>query len=336
MRLFRGPCHYGRELLPDLPFGWRELFTRGIIWAQRKLGGKTRHYDYCGSQASTAIENLIRSEKPCFVSRFGTGEFEATQRGHDILASGNAMQKAFRILVGKSGPFWWDNSILAGISYNAGVFPCSKEIALSFAKQTLSDAREIDLLGKYQEAKLGLIPDNMPSAKLIPLTDLEPFWLDSPWTKALKNKGVLIIHSMPHTIEKQYAKRHELFTNPNILPDFILSVYGSVNSAIGLKTPFANWFDALEKMKSDIARIDFDIAILGCGSYGMSLGAFIKRDLGKKAVHLGGMTQLLFGIRGKRWDSDPKYARLVTPAWTRPLPDDTPAASNTIEGGCYW
>ena len=33
----------------------------------------------------------------------------------------------------------------------------------------------------------------------------------------------------------------------------------------------------------------------------MPLAAFIK-SIGKKAVHLGGSTQILFGIKGERWD----------------------------------
>ena len=134
----------------------------------------------------------------------------------------------------------------------------------------------------------------------------------------------------------QYAKRDKLFSNPDILPDFELTAYRSVNSAMGIKTEFPDWFSALKKMENDICQIEFDIALLGCGAYGMNLGAFIKRDLGKMALHLGGMTQLLFGIRGRRWENDPKYDALYTDSWTRPLPHEIPPANNRIENGCYW
>ena len=48
---------------------------------------------------------------------------------------------------------------------------------------------------------------------------------------------------------------------------------------------FDTWFDALEYMKDEISKVDFDIALIGCGAYGMCLAAHVKR-LGKQAVHL--------------------------------------------------
>ena len=52
-------------------------------------------------------------------------------------------------------------------------------------------------------------------------------------------------------------------------------------------------------MEERIGKIDFDVALLGCGAYGLPFAASIKR-MGKKAVHLGVATQILFGIKGKR------------------------------------
>ena len=45
-------------------------------------------------------------------------------------------------------------------------------------------------------------------------------------------------------------------------------------------------------MEDGIAEIDFEVALIGCGAYGLPLAAHVKR-LGKKAVHLGGATQNL-------------------------------------------
>lgn len=49
-------------------------------------------------------------------------------------------------------------------------------------------------------------------------------------------------------------------------------------------------------MKDEIDKQDYDIALIGCGAYGFPLAAHIKRS-GKKAIHLGGALQLLFGIK---------------------------------------
>ena len=74
----------------------------------------------------------------------------------------------------------------------------------------------------------------------------------------------------------------------------------------GGKGEFATWFDALEWMEQEVDKREFDIAIIGCGAYGFNLAAHIKRK-GKKAIHLGGATQLLFGITGKRWEENEDY-----------------------------
>ena len=63
--------------------------------------------------------------------------------------------------------------------------------------------------------------------------------------------------------------------------------------------------------------------------------------LGKKAVHLGGSLQLLFGIKGKRWE-DPNYnknynySELMNEYWIRPDERFKPQNAAQVEGGCYW
>ena len=87
-------------------------------------------------------------------------------------------------------------------------------------------------------------------------------------------------------------------------------------------------------MYSEVMKYDFDVAIIGCGAYGMPLAAKIKNG-GKIAIHLGGATQLLFGIKGARWDHHP-LSRMYNEHWTRPAEEETPKASQLIEGACYW
>jgi hypothetical protein len=58
--------------------------------------------------------------------------------------------------------------------------------------------------------------------------------------------------------------------------------------------------------------------------------------MGKKGVHLGGATQLLFGIRGKRWDDDPDLQPLYNEHWVRPHSEEVPKDFQTLEKGAYW
>jgi hypothetical protein len=114
-----------------------------------------------------------------------------------------------------------------------------------------------------------------------------------------------------------------------------LTVLRAVQSIGGNEGGFTSWFDALDHMMSEINALEFDVAILGCGAYGFPLAAHIKR-LGKKAVHLGGATQVLFGIRGRRWDNHERIAAMYNNHWVRPLASETPARHRNVEDGCYW
>jgi len=86
-------------------------------------------------------------------------------------------------------------------------------------------------------------------------------------------------------------------------------------------------------MKREIDKKDFDIALIGCGAYGLPLAAYIKSK-GKQAIHIGGSLQLLFGIMGERWKSDKTLK--VNNYWTKPFKEDFIKKGSQIEKGCYW
>ena len=87
---------------------------------------------------------------------------------------------------------------------------------------------------------------------------------------------------------------------------------------------------------SQIDDLDFDFATVGCGGFSLMVCDHIKK-MGKPCVHLGGGNQILYGIRGKRWDSGFKeHEWYGTEHWIRPLGHETPAGQHMVEGGCYW
>ena len=94
------------------------------------------------------------------------------------------------------------------------------------------------------------------------------------------------------------------------------------------------------KTIDNLNKIDFDICLIGAGAYGFPLAAYVKK-IGKKGFHLGGSLQLLFGIKGKRWE-DPnynekyKYNQLMNEYWVKPNEKDKPRDSQNIENACYW
>ena len=175
-----------------------------------------------------------------------------------------------------------------------------------------------------------------PDAALVNFFALEPFFYEMPWTAALKDKKVLIVHAFADSIVRQYERRELLFRNANVLPAFkSLQVVKAVQSNANNDVPFESWSRALAYMQEQISALDFDVAIVGAGAYGLPIAAYIK-SLGKQAVHMAGVTQMLFGIRGKRWDNDPRYQSLFNEYWIRPSADETPAGKEVVEGGTYW
>ena len=88
-------------------------------------------------------------------------------------------------------------------------------------------------------------------------------------------------------------------------------------------------------MQRRINAADFEVALIGAGAYGLPLAAYC-RSLGKQAIQTSGATQILFGIKGRRWDDHPVISKLYNDAWVRPAPSETPKAQNVVEGGSYW
>jgi hypothetical protein len=238
-------------------------------------------------------------------------------------------------LLGKSLEWKRDDQIRSSMANNAGFFPADDIHLTKFSERMLEDIKSIDILGQFcaeGEMRLGKY---LKGAKTVKLRDLEPFRHEHPWSEVLQNKKVLVIHPFEESIKRQYSRRQCLFKNMRVLPSFELITFKCVQSVAGTRTGFISWFDALDWMCGKIRQINFDVAIIGAGAYGLPLASYIK-NIGKKAVHLGGVTQILFGIKGARWDERPFFQQLYNEYWVRPLPEETPEGARKVESGCYW
>jgi hypothetical protein len=164
---------------------------------------------------------------------------------------------------------------------------------------------------------------------------LDFFSYSNPWTKYLKGKRVLIIHPFSNSIFSQYSKRKLLFLNQDTLPEFELMVIKSVNTCAGNKLG-NSWIDNYNELCREIDDLDFDVALLGCGGYGLPLVNYIRNYKNKSAIYMGGILQLLFGIKGKRWDDRPEVQKLYNEHWIRPDEKERVDGYLNVEDGCYW
>jgi len=269
---------------------------------------------------STLIRKSLLLNKPLMVARFGSVEIKAVLYP-EIFTPFNYIIK---------------NKVFKDMFINAGFFPVTNENIRHFSDLMIEDIKMLDILGSWRVEEC-LLAKSLYHTIKVDLKSLEPYYSTVPWTEALENKRVLVIHPFNVTIEEQYFKnRRNIFANTNILPNFkSLLTIKAVQTIGGNKTEFNNWFEALEYMKNKIEQSSFDVAIIGCGAYGFPLAAHVKR-IGKKAVHLGGATQILFGIRGNRWDSHPVISKYINKYWVRPNPEDMPFGACKVENACYW
>lgn len=295
-------------------------------------------------EANHLIYDILTRKEPCMISRFGAVEIGILVNYLMQHENKSLISKCIKFISDNTGLPWWDEAHLRAMKNNAGIFPESFDILARFSERYLQDIPEIDLLGSFNYTEK-FMPLRRDVVK-VHLECLYPFFVEKPWTLALKDKKVLIVHPFVETIKSQYSNHKLIFDNPDVWPDYELKTLRAVQSNASNKVPFKDWFEALKWMEDEIAKIDFDICILGCGAYGLPLAATVKR-MGKKAFHMGGGSQLIFGIKGKRWDDnryhwkelpqlDTNYSRLYNSYWVRPSQKETPKSAKNIEGACYW
>lgn len=220
---------------------------------------------------------------------------------------------------------------------NAGIFPITNKGIISFCEIYLNSLKYADIMNVWyykNEAKIIERYCNK-NIKLVHPICVQPFFVDLPWMKSLENKKVLVIHPFTESIKKQYQKREKLFNNKDILPKFDLITIKAVQSSGGNITPYKSWEDSLNYMYSEIDKVDFDIALIGAGAYGLPLAAYVRK-IGKTAIHMGSTIQLMFGIEGSRWDEEREGRLLYNENWIRPSIIETPPNAIDIENACYW
>jgi hypothetical protein len=310
-------------------------FHRNLLRLHRKLFPFPKDwFDATGAAANDLIRETLESDQPCLIGKLGSIELETIIA---YLYKDKRMmpwERLYRYISGDVRYKGWHPSLLAKLSHIAGFFSTEEPYLSQFAELYLSILPHIDLLHSWQRAEVRISDKTSHAARI---RDALGIWTGggTPWSSSLKGKRVLVIHPFETTIQKQYAKREHIFANPEILPEFKLLTLRAVQSAGGISVPFDTWFEALEHMKHQIIETDFDIAIIGAGAYSLPLGVFIKEQ-GKKALHLGGDTQILFGIYGARWENSPRFQSLINDDWARPEPEERIAGYKTIERGGYW
>jgi len=280
-----------------------------------------------GQDGCLVIRDALRQGDPVLIARLGFCEARCL---------GYWMRWRDRATV----PLPFPRIVRRDMHLNAGFFPADDEYLDRFAQRFGDAVSGSDVMGVWRaiEGEHQILKRYCPGARLVGAGAIsEPAMLmyPEPWTAELASRTVLVVHPFAKSIEQQYREnRTKLFANPQVLPAFDLKTLKAVQSIAGSDSGYGTWFDALDHMCDQIAHIEYDTALIGAGAYGLPLAAFVKSQ-GKQAVHMGGLTQALFGIRGRRWETEyaSTTAGLFNEHWVRPLPEETPERAGSIENG---
>lgn len=317
--------------ITDTRFG--RTYYYGINRIRRRetwYGLSVKRGTFDANSASALFRSQIASAKPLMVARYGATELGCVL---DYLQR-SSLSSWVNFLAGNRPWVGYRPKTVRDMKSGPGFFPVNEETLGQFSRRVLEDSTLVDVLGTWMlEEKF--VAHLHPVASLVPIQFLEPFWGEIPWTSALAGKRVLVIHPFAKTVEAQYRRRQKLFKDERTLPEFELITMKAIQTMADESPGYNSWFAALAAMSDTMAGIKFDVALIGCGAYGFSLAAQVKR-MGKQAFHLGGATQLLFGIIGTRWLERPEYKQLMNEFWTRPSEEERPSGFMKVEKGCYW
>lgn len=290
-----------------------------------------------GADGFAKVCDTMIAETPAAIGKLGTIEFELTY---------------YRFKTRKQGyPVPVPVQMLGPLCRNAGMFPPTQDMALRMADELLKSILYFTVVSPWWSVSNSVELYNSLSkpADFVSLQSLECFLSPNPshwWTARLApHTKVLVLTPFASSIESQIPHLDKIwssrpgFWNPTtkfrILP--FPSSYG-IQSKVQQNAMLDRWTDSfglLADFKKQMDSIDYDIVILGVGIYSLPLMAHAKQR-GKRAIHLGGPTQLLFGIRGGRWDTMSEFQELFNEHWIRPSVEERPTHYTSVEGGCYW
>ena len=280
------------------------------------------------SESNDYIINLLSLNKKFMITRVGVGNETNLAFFTDTLQS-------------------IDTKMLVSLSNNAGIYNITPDNLLKYTELYIKAIKESNALATFNNTMIVQQEHFINNYKLDVLYSrvLEPFYccLENikPWTQHLLGKKVLIVNPFVKSFKKQLKEGFQIFKDPEKKlfmdnQDFVF--YKSYNTAAG-NSIHKDWEETYDIMCKDISKLDFDIALLGCGGYGLPLCNFIYKEMNKSAIYVGGGLQLLFGVMGKRWDDIQMWMDIIKEndsKFIRPSINEQLPNKQRIEGGCYW
>ncbi len=228
-----------------------------------------------------------------------------------------------------------------GLNVNVGVFPREDSVFERWSADYLKANKDMDILAVYLNVnELYYIRKYLSSeVKLSRSWVIHPMLPGMNWMEACNGKKVLVVSQNIGTIRTQLSAKEAIWSKIDFdLPDADYSyIKPSFSPAVDPSNQAGSWFEELERLKSEMDRVDYDVALIAAGGYANFLAAHAKKR-GKVGINMGGALDPLYGIKTKRYagGNNAMPATYMNDAWVFPAEEDKPKNSNSIEDGCYW
>ena len=279
------------------------------------------------------VIDLIKSNKPFIISRLASESYPAFL----FMLSKNL---TYPVFVSNNAGIYSNNPNEIALFYN--LYFTS---AMSSDGLAIFNIKSIDI-GQQEQIMINLKNQGkLLNLRFLTYKVLEPFYclLENiiPWSHYLLGKKILIISPFIESFTEQLKNGFKMFKGEDkhiFLPGQEFIFYKCFSTLAGNHL-HSSWLDTFNIMCNDILKLDFDIALLSCGGYGLPLCGFIKNKMNKSAIYIGGGLQLLFGVIGKRWDTSDIIQEIIKNndcKFIRPSDDETVPNVKNVEGGCYW
>ncbi|PYE22288.1 hypothetical protein C8J32_11431 [Rhizobium sp. PP-CC-3A-592] len=296
-------------------------------------------------ECSTYVHNKLTQRDPCFLARIGGSDTDALAALAEIEISKHSplINKIndYKALVERYNGFYTknDDSLKDFESYlnvlrNAyeaadSVFIVCQELNHLYFPHLIDKCTASPESLEQYENLMKFVTSGDKETVALPYNYVERMnyggkSLFGDFSVLLDDRKVLAISPFSESIQSTFLRNKRFFKNYNY-PDLHLATYETPITYSGLPAEFypdQSWHDTLERMKNEVSNIEFDIALLSCGSYAMPLGVYIRDVLKRKAIYLGGIMQMYFGIMGRRYETPFFVNQINREVFIKPLEGD--------------
>jgi hypothetical protein len=229
-----------------------------------------------------------------------------------------------------------------------GVFPNHAEAMLAFSALHAEATRALDLVGLVGgRLEADLLAELRLPGQTLSILELEPDRSrpdrsEHCYLPELAGRRVLIVSSIAELLcsraqrsifEAVWAKTGK----PWFAPAEMLPLQFPYTYDVDTQRRFGSSQRLLEWIVEEIHRRSFDVALIAASHLGIPIAAEIK-GINRCALALGGALQVLFGVGGERWWSDPVWhSHYINEAWIRVPTELMPRVAGAyVDGGAYW